>query len=334
VPKVCVFGGGAIGGYIAGHLARAGKCDVSVVARGANLHAIRASGLRVVTPDGSFATAVRATSDAAELGVQDYVFLTLKAHQVDAALQDVSHLVGERTAIIPPTTGIPYYFFHGAGSVLRDKQMPLVDPGGRQWAALPPSQALGCVYWIGAHSPEPGVVVQDGAKAGCPIGELDGSHTGRVKQLAALLTESAIPSKVNDDIRGAIWMKFVNSLCWNPIAVLTMARIGAIADSSAVAVLHTMMSEADELARRLEVPVRQPPEKRIALTASAAHHKMSMLQDLESGRSLELDVLDKSLEALKDLAGIATPTLDAVIALTKLRAATLPGPGNDGTNRK
>jgi 2-dehydropantoate 2-reductase len=325
VHKVCVFGSGAIGGYIAGHLAQAAQCEVSVVARGANLEAIRTSGLRVVTPEGEISTRVRAVDDPGELGVQDYIFLTLKAHQLDSALDSLACLVGEQTSIIPPTTGIPYYFFHGAQGALRDRQMPLVDPGGRQWAVLPPSQVLGCVYWIGAHSPEPGVVMQDGAKAGCPVGELDGSHSERVVQLATLLADGGIPSKVNDDIRGAIWLKFVNSLCWNPVAVLTLARIGEIADSSVIHVVRNMMSEADNLARHLGVRVKQPPEKRIALTASATHHKMSMLQDLESGRPLELDVLDRSLGALKEIAGLETPTLDSVIALAKLRAASLAG---------
>ena len=320
VTKVCVFGGGAIGGYIAGHLARKGDCDVSLVARGETLEAIRSDGIRVVTPDGSFAAPVRAVADTRELGAQDYVFLTLKAHQLDAALGDIVRLVDGRTAVIPPTTGIPYYFFHGADGDLRDRQMPLVDPGGRQWAALPPAQAIGCVYWIGAHVERPGVVAQDGAKAGCPVGELDGSGSERVTRLAALLTESGIPSKVNGDVRGAIWLKFVNSLCWNPVAMLTLASVGAVA-TDAGHVLRAMMTEADALAAALGVTVRQPPEKRIALTASAPAHKMSMLQDLEAGRALELDVLDTSLRALREIADVRTPVLDAVLALARLRAA-------------
>lgn len=322
MTKVCIFGGGAIGGYIAGHLARKGDCEVSVVARGATLDAMRTSGVRVTTPEGSFTAPVRAVADVRELGPQDYVFLTLKAHQLDAALGDVAQLIDRRTTVIPPTTGIPYYFFHGAEGDLRDRQMPLVDPGGRQWATLPPEQAVGCVYWIGAHTEAPGVMAQDGARAGCPVGELDGSRSERVTRLATLLSDSGIPSKVNEDIRAAIWLKFVNSLCWNPVAALTLARVGAISDAAG-GVVRTMMAEADALAAALGVTVRQPPEKRIALTASAPMHKMSMLQDLEAGRPLELDVLDQSFRALKELADEPTPVLEAVLSLARLRSAAM-----------
>ncbi|HSV83118.1 MAG TPA: 2-dehydropantoate 2-reductase [Ramlibacter sp.] len=321
--KVCIFGGGAIGGHLAGHLARAGLCEVSVVARGATLAALRENGLSVTTPAGSFQVHVHATDDPASLGPQDYLFLTLKAHQVEDALDQLRPLVGPQTAILPPTTAIPYYFFHGGSGDFRNRRLPGVDPQGRQWEALPPEQVLGCVYWIGAHSSAPGVVVQDGAKAGCPLGELDGSESPRVRRLSELLTASGIEAKVNADIRAAIWMKFVNSLCWNPVAVLTLATLGEIgADPAAAQLVETMMNEADALATRLGLQLPQPPAKRIKLTLSAPRHKMSMLQDLEHGRPLELAALAQSLAAVRELAGLPTPTLDAVLALAMLRAQT------------
>ncbi|WP_322057041.1 2-dehydropantoate 2-reductase [Paraburkholderia sp. J63] len=327
--KVCIFGGGAIGGYIAAHLARAQQCEVSVVARGATLEAIRAQGLRVATPGGTIAARVKAVADARELGVQDYVFITLKAHQLDAALEDIAALMDERTTVLPPTTGIPYYFFHGLpfeGRAPGAAQLPELDPGGRQGRALPPSQVLGCVHWIGAHTIEPGVIAQDGDKAGCPVGELDGSASGRVTRLAALLNESGIASKVSGDIRSAIWTKFVNSLCWNPVAVLTQATLGEMRDAPGVVPLvRTLMHEADALAVRLGVKPGPEPDRRIATTLSAPNHKMSMLQDLEAGRPLELEPLVRSLRAVARLAGADAPTLDTVLALASLRAqARLP----------
>ena len=127
--------------------------------------------------------------------------------------------------------------------------MRLIDPVGRQWLALPPQQVLGCVYWIGAHSIEPGVIAQDGAKAGCPLGELDGSRSTRANRLSELLSASGIASKVSDDIRSAIWIKFVNSLCWNPVAVLTQATLGEMRDAGdVVPIIKAMMREADALA--------------------------------------------------------------------------------------
>lgn len=321
--KVCIFGGGAIGGYIAGHLARAGQCEVSVVARGAALDAIRANGIRVVTPQEDFTVPVKASSDARELGVQDYVFVTLKAHQVDSALDQITCLIDERTVVLPPTTGVPYYFFHGCKGRLNDCQLPAIDPSGRQWTRLPPSQVLGCVYWIGAHSIEPGVIAQDGAKAGCPIGELDGSQSERATRLAALLSESGIASKVSPDIRAAIWVKFVNSLCWNPVAVLTQGTLGEMRDAGdVVPVVKAMMIEADAVASRLGLDIGPDPDKRIAMTLSATHHKMSMLQDFEAGRPLELQSLAHSLRAVRELADMKTPMLDSVLALAQLRAET------------
>jgi 2-dehydropantoate 2-reductase len=321
--KVCIFGGGAIGGYIAGHLARAKQCEVSVVARGKTLDAIRANGIRIVTPSEDFTVHVNACSDTHELGVQDYIFLTLKAHQIDDALDQIAPLMDSHTVVLPPTTGIPYYFFHNWRGEFKNRQMLRIDPEGRQWRALPPSQVLGCVYWIGAHSIGPGVISQDGAKAGCPIGELDGSHSKRATRLSELLTASGIAARVNDDIRAAIWIKFVNSLCWNPVAVLTQGTLGEMCDAgNVVPVVKAMMLEADSIALQLGVNIGPEPEKRIAMTLSARHHKMSMLQDLEAGRPLELDALEQSLRAVRELTDLTTPVLDAVLALARLRAQT------------
>lgn len=321
--KVCIFGGGAIGGYLAGHLARAKQCEVSVVARGKTLDAIRTDGIRIVTPSEDFTVRVNASSDPRELGVQDYIFLTLKAHQIDDALDQIAPLMDSRTVVLPPTTGVPYYFFYNWQGDLKNRQMPRIDPDGNQWRALPPSQVLGCVYWIGAHSLAPGVISQDGAKAGCPIGELDGSRSVRVSVLSELLTASGIAAKVNDDIRAAIWIKFVNSLCWNPVAVLTHGTLGEMCDAgNIVPVVKAMMLEADSIALRLGIKIGPEPDKRIAMTLSARHHKMSMLQDLEAGRPLELDALEQSLRAVRGLTDLTTPVLDTVLALARLRAQT------------
>ena len=321
--KVCIFGGGAIGGYIAGHLARSRQCEVSVISRGKTLEAIRARGIRVVTASEDFTVSVNACSDPRELDVQDYIFVTLKAHQIDEALGQIASLMDSHTVVLPPTTGIPYYFFHGLQGALKNRQMPLIDPEGHQWRALPASQVLGGVYWIGAHSVEPGVIAQDGAKAGCPIGELDGTHSERASRLSELLSASGIPSRVSDDIRAAIWVKFVNSLCWNPAAVLTQGTLGEMRDAGdVVPVVKAMMLEADAIATQIGIRVGPDADKRIAMTLSATHHKMSMLQDLEAGRPFELDALERSLHAVRELTDVPTPTLDAILALARLRAQT------------
>ncbi|GAA0709248.1 ketopantoate reductase family protein [Vreelandella titanicae] len=322
--KVCIFGGGAIGGHIAGHLARDGQCEVTVVARGNTLEAIKKDGLKVITPTEEFTVRVNVSEDPKDFGVQDYIFLTMKAHQVDEALEQITPLMDEHTVVLPPTTGIPYYFFHNWEGELDNRQLKRIDRDGRQWQHLPPCQVLGCVYWIGAHSVEPGVVAQDGAKAGCPIGELDGSHSKRVTQLSELLVSSGINCRVNDNIRAAIWVKFVNSLCWNPVAVLTLATLAEINDAGdVVPFVLKMMEEADSVATSLGLDIPQPPEKRIAMTLNAGGHKMSMLQDLEQGRPLELEVLEQSIKAVSEISRVPTPTLDMVLALAKLRASAI-----------
>lgn len=318
--KICIFGAGAIGGHIAAHLARKGECEVSVVARGATLEAILERGLRVITPEDDFTVPVRAVTDAAGLPPQDYVFLTLKAHQVDAALPQIRAVMDDKTVVLPPTTGLPYYFFHDAAQGERSQRLAAVDPDDAQWQAMPPAQAMGIVYWISVHAEAPGVIRQDAAKAGCPIGELDGTISERVTALGALLSSAGIHAPVRTNIRGDIWVKFVNSLCWNPVAILTLARLGEIGDDqAAIRVVRDMMEEADAVAARLGLIVPQPPEKRIALTLTAPRHKMSMLQDLEQGRRLELDALTRSIQSVSALAEVPTPLLDRVLALARLR---------------
>lgn len=325
--RICVYGGGAIGGHLAGHLARAGKSDVSIVARGAALTAIREHGLIVTTPSETFTTTVRVTDDPSRLGMQDYVFVTLKAHQVKAALSGLSHVIGPDTAVIPPTTGLPYFFFHGVDGPYVDRRLREIDPGDDQWRVMPPSQVLGGVVWIGAHSEAPGRVVQDGPRAGLPLGELDGGISDRVRAISDVLEHSGIRAPIRANIRGEIWMKFANSLCWNPVALLTLARMGQMADDSAIVELvAAMMREIDAVAVAMGVEVPQSPTKRIATTLSATTHKMSMLHDLENGRPLELGILVRSLAAATAISGIPTPTIDTVLTLAKLRESVAAEP--------
>ncbi|NIF55143.1 2-dehydropantoate 2-reductase [Burkholderia sp. Ax-1724] len=325
--RIAMVGAGAIGGYIAGHLARVARAEVSVVARGRTLAALHAAGLHITTPRETFSVAVNAVDDPRELGPQDYIFLTLKAHQVDSVLDTIAPLIGARTTVLPPTTGIPYYFFYGQQGAVADSRLTLLDPDDRHWRAMPPAQALGVAYWIGAHSPEPGHVVQDGERAACPVGEIDGSRSERVVCLSELLSDAGIYAPVRENIRGDIWVKFVNSLCWNPVAVLTLARLGEMTEARGVLpVVKAMMEEADAIGRQLGVDIPQVPDKRIAVTLGARAHKMSMLQDLEHGRPLELDVLTRSIDALRTLAAIPTPTVDTVLALAQLRARSVSHP--------
>ncbi len=317
--KVCIFGAGAIGGHIGGHLARAGV-DVSLICRGAHLDAIRQNGLRIVTADDDFTQPMHATDDPAELGPQDYLFITLKSHQVDGALASMQPLLGPDTVVIPPTTGIPWWYFHGLDGPNRDRRLPELDPGDRQWTTFGPERVLGCAFWTAAEAPEPGVVHQDGMRSAYPIGEPSGETTVRLGRLVDAMTAGGLDAPIQRDIRGQIWIKMINSLCWNQAAFLTEAINGRFADApGAVDVVRRMMTEMEAVAGALGATMPAPLEKRIQLTVRAADHTMSMLQDLQRGRPIEIDVLADSVAVMSRIAGVPTPTVDTLLALTKLK---------------
>ncbi len=319
MARICIFGAGAIGGHIGGHLARAGA-DVSLVARGPHLAAIKANGLAIESDDQAFTVDVRATDDPAELGPQDYVFVTLKSHQVPGALDAMRPLFGPETAVLPPTTGIPWWYFHGLGGPHDCLRPPELDPGGRQWDGIGPERVIGCAFWTAAEVVRPGVVRQDGRRASYPIGEPSGATTPRLERLAELMAAGGLHAPVQQDIRGQIWTKMINSLCWNAAAFLTEAVNGRFADApDAVEVVRRMMTEMEAVATALGARIPTPMEKRIAMTVGASGHVMSMLQDLRRGRPIEIDVLADSVAATSRIAGVPTPTVDTLLALAKLK---------------
>ena len=321
--KICVFGAGAIGGYLALHLAQVDGVEVSVVARGEHLAAIRKNGLKLVSPKGELQARVRATDKPEVLGPQDIVILALKSHQVTAALPGVKTLLGPETALMPPTTGIPYWYFHGLKGPLEDRQIERLDPQGLQWQAMAPERVLGCVYWVASEVTAPGVIHHDGSLSRFPIGEPDGSNSARIVRFAEAMKAAGLEAPVVPDIRAWIWAKMISSLSWNPVAILTLATLAEMnARPEIVAIVRRMMAEADALAARLGVE-KMPIsiDDRIAAARKAGNHKMSMLQDLERGRPLEIDVLVDSIVAMRELAQSPTPTIDDVYALLRLRAA-------------
>jgi 2-dehydropantoate 2-reductase len=321
--KICVFGAGAIGGYVAARLAQVDGVEVSVIARGAHLEAIRRDGLRLLSPAGDVQARLPATDAPSDLGPQDAVFIALKSHQMDGALDGLAALLGPETMVLPPTTGIPYWYFHGLAGPHRDRQIERLDPGGRQWRALAPERVIGCVYWAAAEVSAPGVIRHDGSLSRFPIGEPDGTSSVRVQRLAGAFAKAGLEAPVTPDIRAWIWAKMVSSLTWNPIACLTGATLEELTvRPEIVSIVRRVMTEADGLALQLGVE-RMPIsiEGRIEAARKAGAHKMSMLQDLERGRPIEIDVLVDSISAMREIAGAETPTIDDFFALLKARAA-------------
>jgi 2-dehydropantoate 2-reductase len=252
--KFCVFGAGAIGGYVAAHLARVKGMDVSVVARGDHLAAIKANGLRLESPKGSIEAPVKATDHPADLGPQDVVFVALKSHQVASALGGIRVLLGPSTIVLPPTTGIPYWYFHGLPGPLKDRRFELLDPEDHQWRVMSPDRVIGCVYCVASEVRAPGVIRHDGSLSRLPIGEPDGSTSERLKRLAEAFSAAGLDAPILADIRGWIWAKMISGLTWNPIACLTMATLEKLtARPEIVAIVRRVMTEADSLVLSLGV---------------------------------------------------------------------------------
>lgn len=322
--KLCVFGAGAIGGFVAARLAQVPGLAVSVVARGAHLAAIRERGLRVQSPQGEIVARVPATDDPQALGPQDLVFIALKQHQVPAALPGLQALLGPHTAVVPPTTGIPYWYFHGLPGPHGGQPIERLDPGAAQWRTLGPARAIGCVYWVATEVVEPGVVHHDGRLLRFPIGEPDGTMSPRLARLHEAMAAAGLNPEPVPDIRAWIWAKMISSLSWNPLAVLTGATLDRlVATPEMLALVRRLMREAETLAEALGVE-RWPItiDERIAAARQAGAHRMSMLQDWQRGRPLEIDVLTESVAAMRERAGLPTPTIDEVYALLRLLASS------------
>ncbi len=317
--KVCIFGSGATGGYMGVELARAGA-EVSLIARGAHLQAIRENGLKLLIGEEEHVAHASATDDPKELGPQDYVIIALKAHSIPGAVESIAPLLGNDTAVVTASNGIPYWYFHQHGGALQNSVLQSVDPDGKQWRFLKPERAIGCIVYPATEVVEPGVIKHVyGNKF--PLGEPSGERTERVEKLSSLLTGAGFDAPVLERIRDEIWLKLWGNLCFNPISALTHATLDVIAsDPGTRAVARAMMTEAQTIAEKLGVKFRVDIERRINGAGRVGAHKTSMLQDLERRRPMEIDALVAVIQEMGQLTGTPTPTIDTVLALVRQRA--------------
>jgi len=321
--RVCVFGAGAIGGYLAAKLAAAGRLEVSLVARGAHLEAIRANGLRLIEGDAETGHKVAASAEAAEFGPQDYVLLTLKAHSVSGALAAMVPLIGPDTAVVTMQNGVPWWYFHRHGGTLEGTRIEAVDPSGRIWDAIGPQRAIGAVVYPAAEVEAPGVVRHVSGRR-FSLGEPSGEKSERVTAIARELVAAGLQAPVRTDIRAEIWLKLWGNLSFNPISALTRSTLAAIvADPGTRAAARAMMVEAEAIAEALGVTFPLDVDHRIAGAGAVGEHKTSMLQDLERGRPMEIDALVGAVQELGRLTDVATPAIDLVLALVRRLAAAV-----------
>ena len=317
--KICIFGAGAIGGYMAVKLVQAGV-DVSIVARGAHLAAIQSHGLTLVEEGAEPVTVqVRASSNAADLGVQDYVIVTLKAHSVPPVVGAMQPLIGPHTTIVSGVNGVPWWYFHKIGGPLEGRRLHSVDPGDVQWNGFGPDRVLGCVVYPAAEVSEPGVIRHvEGNRFS--LGEPDGSKSDRATALSQVLQSAGLKAPVRPRLRDELWVKLWGNLSFNPISALTHATLDVLCtDPGTREVARRMMVEAQVVAEKLGVSFPIDVDRRIEGGAAVGAHRTSMLQDLDAGRPMEIDALVASVQELGRITETPTPTIDTVLALVALR---------------
>lgn len=319
--KICIFGAGAIGGYMGAKLALSGA-EVSLIARGPHLAAMRSNGLRLIEANADTTASVTASEAAADLGPQDYVIVTLKAHSVPPLVDQIQPLIGPDTTIVSGVNGVPWWYFHKIGGPLEGTRLATVDPGDAQWNGFGPDRVLGCVVYPAAEVIKPGVVRHiEGNRFS--LGEPDGSKSDRALFLSRALTAAGLKAPVRSRIRDEIWVKLWGNLSFNPISALTHATLDVLcSDSGTRAVARAMMVEAQEIAEKLGVKFPIDVDRRIDGGAAVGPHRTSMLQDLDAGRPMEIDALVGSVQELGRITDTPTPTVDMVLSLIRLRART------------
>ncbi len=317
--KFCVYGAGAIGGMLAVELALAGH-EVCIIARGAHLRAIQEHGLKLKIDGREKVATVAASEDPRRFGPQDYVICTLKAHQAYENAPRFAPLLGSETAVLTAMNGVPWWYFYKSGGRFEGHRLASVDFDGRQWDSIQPQRVIGCVVEPACEVVSPGVIQHHALKR-FTIGEPDGAASERVAALSKALIEAGFDAPVRDNIRWSIWLKLWANVCFNPISALTGATLDRMTGLPELSRLCRMMmfeTKAVNEALGILIPTEMM-NRLLAAAGSIGAHKMSMLQDLERGRSLEIDALVSAVQELARLTQVATPMIDAVLALVQER---------------
>ena len=316
--RIAIVGAGAIGGWIGAGLAQAG-CQLSVLARGATLSALQANGLRL----GDRAYPVRASNDAAVLGVQDLVVVAVKAPALHEVAPQIAPLIGPETVVLTAMNGVPWWFFEGFGGPLQGTQLKSVDASGDIARAIPAHTVIGCVVHASCSVDAPGVVHHHFGN-GLIVGEPAGGTSARVQALCTLLTRAGFAASVSEQIQKNIWYKLWGNMTMNPISALTGATTDCILGDDLVReFVSAVMLEAKAIGAHLGLPIAQEPADRHAVTLKLGAFKTSMLQDVQGRKPVELDALVGAVRELGQLTGVATPMTDALLGLARLQARTL-----------
>ncbi len=315
--KVCIVGAGAIGGFLGARLASAGRAQVSAVARGATLAALREHGWRLRSSDAMVQVPCRASEHPSELGVQDLIVIAVKGPALSDVARGLAPLLGPHTLVLPAMNGVPWWFCHGVAGV-GDAPLQSVDPGGVVAGAIPQAQVIGAVVHASTFTPEPGLV-QHKMGRGLIVGEPAGGRSERVARIAELLSHAGFDVTQSENVRYDIWYKLWGNLTMNPVSAITGATIDRVlTDRLLRNFCSAAMLEAAAVGARLGCTITQTPEDRHAVTAKLGAFKCSMLQDVEAGRAIELDAIVTAVHEIGQRLGVATPNIDALLGLTRL----------------
>lgn len=317
--KVCVFGAGAIGTHVAGRLAKGGAA-VSVIARGPQLAAFQANGLRVHAADGAIQARVAASADAGALGRQDIVVVTVKAPALPSVARGIGPLLGPDTAVAFVMNGIPWWYFQGTGGAEEGRRLDKLDPGDALREAVHPARVIGGVVYSACTLTEPGVVHVENQRSRIVLGAPDGRPSERIEALAAILRAGGLVMDVTGRIRDAVWAKLLLNLGLGPLAVLTGCAPGQFyAEDACRDATRRVLAEGAAVAAAMGCPVEPNAEGQIA-NGAKSQHKSSILQDLEGGRPMEIDALYGVPLDFARMHGVPTPTLDLLVAMVRARA--------------
>jgi 2-dehydropantoate 2-reductase len=317
--KVCIYGAGAIGGWMGVKLAQAG-CTLSVVARGATLQSLQANGLRLQQAGETLSVPVRASASPADLGVQELVVVAVKAPAMAEVAKSIRPLIGPETIVLTAMNGVPWWFFEGFGGPYAGTRLKAIDPDGSIAEAVPARHIIGCVVHASCALREAGWVQHHfGQKL--IIGEPSGQKTQRVQQVAALLEKAGFETVVSEQIQKDAWYKLWGNMTVNPVSAMTGATTDLILDDELVrSFVSAVMLEAREIGARIGIPIAQQPDDRHQVTRKLGAFKTSMLQDVEAGKPVEIDALVTAVKEMGEMTGVATPFTDALLGLSRLHA--------------
>jgi len=318
MARICIYGVGAIGGFLAARLADSGE-DVSGISRGEQLAAIRERGLTLIQDGQRLTPSFECVEHPAELGPQDFVFLTMKSHTAPAIAAHIGPLLGPDTVVVTAFNGFPWWYFHTEEISGELSVLDSVDPGGVLWESIGPERAIGSVVYPAARVAEPGVIEHVFGNR-FSFGEPDGSGSGRLQELSQLMTRAGFEVAAIPNIRVEIWVKLVANAAFNPVSLLTGQTLSEMLENEEThARLETIMTEAEAVADALGIMLPMGPGELLELSRPFGAHKTSMLQDFEAGREVELDTIVGSITELARVYNIATPVLDAVLTSARQR---------------